>query len=239
MKKKSALKTLLSMTAAASMLWSVGCQEETKEKTTQTNVKVEQPQKTTEQLQQERIDNIYLVMRDMPCHMTYWPYMDKGTVKIGFGTPIESADVLEKISFINDDTGLVAKQSEKKNIIQDIKNNIPSRYRTNALSIRQITKDYLKQSEKKAMRLIPNYLKLPTEIQTVVLQTDLLTNGKLETYPKFCSLVNAGRYLDAANECGIKGLKHAQYNEGRREILRHYGNQPFAQIFAQKTRTRD
>ena len=51
-----------------------------------------------------------------------------------------------------------------------------------------------------------------------------------------------GLFLDAANECGIKGLKHARFNQDRRDMLRHYGNPGWQKppvIYASKTLERD
>ena len=130
----------------------------------------------------------------------------------------------------------------KRKLVYNVKQTGGTSLRTNTASIRIITKDYLKKAEDKAMQLIPNYLALPVEVQTVVLQTELLTNGKLDTYKNFCAKINAGLFLDAANECGIKGLKHARFNQDRRDMLRHYGNPGWQKppvIYASKTLERD
>lgn len=241
MKKPSTLKTLLSMTAAASLFMGAGCSGEEKPEPPK-KVQVEQKVLTPEEIQQARIDKIYETMRDMSCNMTYYPYVDKGIIKVGFGTPIEDPTVLANLTLFEPKHGQPVDMPEKRKVINDVKKTGGSSYRTNAKSIRIITKDYLKKAENKAMQLIPNYLSLPMEVQTVVLQTELLTNGKLETYKNFCAKVNAGRYLDAANECGIKGLKHASFNQDRRDMLRHYGNpgmQTPPAVYASKMLERD
>lgn len=240
MKKPSTLKTLLSMTAAASLFVGAGCSSEEKPELPK-KVQVEEKIPTPEEIKQVRIDKIYETMRGMSCNMTYYPYSDKGIVKVGFGTPIEDPTVLANLT-IFDEKGQKMDLTAKRKLVYDIKQNGGTSLRTNTASIRIITKDYLKKAEDKAMRLIPNYLALPVEVQTVVLQTELLTNGKLDTYKKFCAKVNAGQFLDAANECGIKGLKHARFNQDRRDMLRHYGNpgwQTPPAIYASKTLERD
>ena len=226
MDKKSTLKSLLSMTAAASLFLGAGCGDSQKQETTQKEpVKVTVPVLTAEQIQKARIDKIYETMRDMSCNMTYYPYLDRGTVRIGFGTPIEDPAILANITFFNSETGHRANTAEKLKIIENVKQNGGSIYKTNTLSIRVITKDYLTKAEEKAMQLIPNYLNMPIEAQTVALQTELLTRGKLGTYKQFCRLMNDGQYSAAAEECGIKGLKHARFNQDRRDMLRALGNQ--------------
>lgn len=240
MKKPSTLTTLLSMTAAASLFVGAGCSSEERPEPPK-KVQVEEKIPTPEEIKQARIDKIYETMRGMSCNMTYYPYAEKGIVKVGFGTPIEDPTVLANVT-IFDEKGQKMDLAAKRKLVYNVKQTGGTSLRTNTASIRIITKDYLKKAEDKAMQLIPNYLALPVEVQTVVLQTELLTNGKLDTYKNFCAKINAGLFLDAANECGIKGLKHASFNRDRRDMLRHYGNpgwQKTPVIYASKTLERD
>ncbi len=240
MKKPSTLKTLLSMTAVASLFIGAGCSGEKKPEPPK-KVQAEEKIPTPEEIKQARIDKIYETMRGMSCNMTYYPYAEKGIVKVGFGTPIEDPTVLANVT-IFDEKGQKMDLAAKRKLVYNVKQTGGTSLRTNTASIRIITKDYLKKAEDKAMQLIPNYLALPVEVQTVVLQTELLTNGKLDTYKNFCAKINAGLFLDAANECGIKGLKHARFNQDRRDMLRHYGNPGWQKppvIYASKTLERD
>ena len=240
MKKPSTLTTLLSMTAAASLFIGAGCSSEKKPEPPK-KVQAEEKIPTPEEIKQARIDKIYETMRGMSCNMTYYPYAEKGIVKVGFGTPIEDPTVLANVT-IFDEKGQKMDLAAKRKLVYNVKQTGGTSLRTNTASIRIITKDYLKKAEDKAMQLIPNYLALPVEVQTVVLQTELLTNGKLDTYKNFCAKINAGLFLDAANECGIKGLKHARFNQDRRDMLRHYGNPGWQKppvIYASKTLERD
>ena len=240
MKKPSTLKTLLSMTAAASLFIGAGCSSEKKPEPPK-KVQAEEKIPTPEEIKQARIDKIYETMRGMSCNMTYYPYAEKGIVKVGFGTPIEDPTVLANVT-IFDEKGQKMDLAAKRKLVYNVKQTGGTSLRTNTASIRIITKDYLKKAEDKALQLIPNYMALPVEVQTVVLQTELLTNGKLDTYKNFCAKINAGLFLDAANECGIKGLKHASFNRDRRDMLRRYGNpgwQKTPVIYASKTLERD
>ncbi len=240
MKKPSTLTTLLSMTAAASLFIGAGCSSEKKPEPPK-KVQAEEKIPTPEEIKQARIDKIYETMRGMSCNMTYYPYAEKGIVKVGFGTPIEDPTVLANVT-IFDEKGQKMDLAAKRKLVYNVKQTGGTSLRTNTASIRIITKDYLKKAEDKALQLIPNYLALPVEVQTVVLQTELLTNGKLDTYKNFCAKINAGLFLDAANECGIKGLKHARFNQDRRDMLRHYGNPGWQKppvIYASKTLERD
>ncbi len=241
MKKTSTLKTLLSMTAAAGLFWGAGCSDDPKTEPPK-KAQTEQKVLTPEEIKQARINKIYVTMRDMSCNMTYRPYSDKGVVKVGFGTPIEDPTVLANLTLFEPKYGQPVDMAEKRKVIHNVKQTGGTMYRTNAASVCIITKDYLKKAEEKALRLIPNYLTLPVDVQTVVLQTELLTNGKLETYKNFCAKINAGRFEDAANECGIKGLKHASFNQDRRDMLRRHGNsglQTPPAIYASKTLERE
>ncbi len=241
MKKPSTLTTLLSMTAAASLFIGAGCSSEERPEPPK-KVQAEEKIPTPEEIKQARIDKIYETMRGMSCNMTYYPYAEKGIVKVGFGTPIEDPTVLANLTLFEPKYGQPVDMPEKRKVIHTIKQTGSTAYRTNTASIRIITKDYLKKAEDKALQLIPNYMALPVEVQTVVLQTELLTNGKLDTYKKFCAKINDGLFLDAANECGIKGLKHASFNRDRRDMLRRYGNpgwQKTPVIYASKTLERD
>lgn len=240
MKKPSTLKTLLSMTAAASLFIGAGCSSEERPEPPK-KVQAEEKIPTPEEIKQARIDKIYETMRGMSCNMTYYPYAEKGIVKVGFGTPIEDPTVLANVT-IFDEKGQKMDLAAKRKLVYNVKQTGGTSLRTNTASIRIITKDYLKKAEDKALQLIPNYMALPVEVQTVVLQTELLTNGKLDTYKKFCAKINDGLFLDAANECGIKGLKHASFNRDRRDMLRRYGNpgwQKTPVIYASKTLERD
>lgn len=240
MKKPSTLKTLLSMTAAASLFIGAGCSSEKKPEPPK-KVQAEEKIPTPEEIKQARIDKIYETMRGMSCNMTYYPYAEKGIVKVGFGTPIEDPTVLANVT-IFDEKGQKMDLAAKRKLVYNVKQTGGTSLRTNTASIRIVTKDYLKKAEDKAIQLIPNYLALPVEVQTVVLQTELLTNGKLDTYKNFCAKINDGLFLDAANECGIKGLKHASFNRDRRDMLRRYGNpgwQKTPVIYASKTLERD
>lgn len=240
MKKPSTLKTLLSMTAAASLFIGAGCSSEKKPEPPK-KVQAEEKIPTPEEIKQARIDKIYETMRGMSCNMTYYPYAEKGIVKVGFGTPIEDPTVLANVT-IFDEKGQKMDLAAKRKLVYNVKQTGGTNLRTNTASIRIITKDYLKKAEDKAMQLIPNYMALPVEVQTVVLQTELLTNGKLDTYKNFCAKINDGLFLDAANECGIKGLKHASFNQDRRDMLRRYGNPGWQKppvIYASKTLERD
>lgn len=240
MKKPSTLTTLLSMTAAASLFIGAGCSSEKKPEPPK-KVQAEEKIPTPEEIKQARIDKIYETMRGMSCNMTYYPYAEKGIVKVGFGTPIEDPTVLANVT-IFDEKGQKMDLAAKRKLVYNVKQTGGTSLRTNTASIRIVTKDYLKKAEDKAMQLIPNYLALPVEVQTVVLQTELLTNGKLDTYKNFCAKINDGLFLDAANECGIKGLKHASFNRDRRDMLRRYGNPGWQKppvIYASKTLERD
>lgn len=240
MKKPSTLTTLLSMTAAASLFIGAGCSSEKKPEPPK-KVQAEEKIPTPEEIKQARIDKIYETMRGMSCNMTYYPYAEKGIVKVGFGTPIEDPTVLANVT-IFDEKGQKMDLAAKRKLVYNVKQTGGTNLRTNTASIRIVTKDYLKKAEDKAIQLIPNYMALPVEVQTVVLQTELLTNGKLDTYKNFCAKINAGLFLDAANECGIKGLKHARFNQDRRDMLRRYGNpgwQKTPVIYASKTLERD
>ena len=228
------------MTAVASLFIGAGCSGEKKPEPPK-KVQAEEKIPTPEEIKQARIDKIYETMRGMSCNMTYYPYAEKGIVKVGFGTPIEDPTVLANVT-IFDEKGQKMDLAAKRKLVYNVKQTGGTSLRTNTASIRIITKDYLKKAEDKAMQLIPNYLALPVEVQTVVLQTELLTNGKLDTYKNFCAKINAGLFLDAANECGIKGLKHARFNQDRRDMLRHYGNPGWQKppvIYASKTLERD
>lgn len=230
MKKMSTLKTLLSMTAAASMFLGAGCSKEENKEPVE-NICLTKSVPAPAEIRKMRIDKIYDTLRKMSCNMTYIPYVEKGVAKVGFGTPIEDPAVLNKMAvFDKHHTPKKMDLEAKKALIQNMKRVGATDFRTDASSIRTITKDYLEKAEDKAIRLIPNYLSLPVPVQTIVLQTELLTNGKLETYKKFCAAINAGRFADAANECGIKGLKHASFNQNRRDILRRHDTSLTARV---------
>ncbi len=224
MTKKSPLKTVLSMTAAAAMMFGIGCSEdEQKNEKPQEKAKTEQKatveQKTEpkKDIQQERIEAIYETMRTMDCNMTYVPYMDKGVMKIGFGTPVENTDAMPMYK----ENGTSINAATKSAVLEELRASGERAwgYKTDGVYVRKVTKAYLRKAEEKAKKLIPNYESLPVKVQTVVLQTEILTNGKLQTYKNFCKAVTEGRFADAAKECGVKGLKHARFNQSRRDLL--------------------
>ncbi len=220
MKKKITFRNFLSIATAVSLLVGTGCSYEEKKPLPRKEIKKEEL--TPEQKkQQERIDSIYESLRDMPGVMKYNPFLKEGIVKIGFGTPIEDPKVLSEL-LLYEEHGKPLSFEEKKEVINSLRRGEHIIARTDTENVRRITKEYLKKAEKKAIHLIPNYLSFHPEVQAIILQTELLTNGKLETYKKFCAALRENSLLDAAKECSIRNISHPYYNEVRKEKLKYH-----------------
>ncbi len=219
MKKNNLFKQLGALSAMVGLGGSVllsGCGEENKEEPPKATVTFINPVKAPVSDVPQKVDATYEAFRKSFEGFSYTPragfYQGNPHVLIGFGTPI-SQEAFVKLTSSFDGLGRKDVDTQKREVFACVLSGqyLPEKYQNFRIendAIRNYSKQFILSLEDIKLRPLCeqrgfSYDALDPRVKAVMINIDLGTGGKVETYDNFLTAVGRENWTVAQAHCGV------------------------------------